>query len=453
MATPQPGAAASKKPAAKKPAVKKTVKGTSLASTVPQSYTWARAGLFYEQKATIGTWTPLEPAPGQEGGPLSLMIDGDIVISQANKEAACYCKFQKEVGFSFVGGNRAGGDDVIISVAVLKAPEINFGGQQPELAEQFPLAKAVVGVNGLQLQISLGAKVSSTGSPKRVLYTTPKEIINHVRVILTGRETLDARHPWHLLLNKDKDCLRLESIAQEKQLGLFKNCRIKTQPGKYHRCVVVEIFPGKVDQETPETQDFDFGSQKLGQTYVLEAPALFPKDEETMKAHPIMGQPAALSWEIDIVKDTQGYDAPVVGIIRNTFADTELDSFIGEENDVSLQPVFNDILGERSIGAVSTLGDEIDNFSRQARGFLEGTCKNPSQLPVKNIFGGDDCDLAENTLPDADKTIPGELKEELNDAQARALEMALGQKVSLLWGPPGKRLLPSKYRKLEDEMS
>ena len=451
MATPQPKAAAPKKPVVKK----STIKGTSLASSVPESYTWAQAGLFYERKATIGTWIPLEPAPSKEGYPVSLMIDGDIVLSQANQEATCYCKLQRESGFTFVGGSHAGRDDVTISVAVLKAPEFNFGGQQPELAKQFPLAKALtdVNVNGLQLKIPPGKKWKSTGPKGRIDYKTPKEIVDHVRVILTGRETLDVSHPWHLLLNKDKESLRLETIAQEKQLGLFKNCRIKTHPGNYHRCVVVEIFPGKVDRETSETKDFDFGSQKLGQTYVLEAPALFPKDEETMKAHPIMGQPAALSWEIDIVKDTKGYDAPVVGIIRNTFADAELDPFIGEENDVSLQPVFNDVLGARSVGAVSKLGDDIDDFSRQARGFLAGTSKNPSQLPVKNIFGGDNCDLAENTLLDADKTIPGELKEELNDAQARALEMALGQKASLLWGPPGKRLPPSKYQKLEGGMS
>ena len=107
-----------------------------------------------------------------------------------------------------------------------------------------------------------------------------------------------------------------------------------------------------------------------------------------------------------------------------------------------MRPLFNDILGSRGVGAVSSLAGEIDEFSRQARGFLAGTSKTPSQLPVKSIFGGDDCDQAENTLPDANKTLPGGLRKDLNDAQAEALEMALGNKVSLLWGPPGKELLP-----------
>ena len=345
MATPQPKPAASKKPAAKKT----TVKSTLLASTVPQSYSWAQAGLLYEQKAAIGIWTPLEPVPGKEGYPVSLVVGGEIVISQANEEATCTCKFEREFGFSFVGGSHAGKDDVTISVAVLKAPEFSFGGQQPELAKQFPLAKALVSVNGLQLKIPPGKRCISTGPRSRIPWNMPKELVQHMRVILTRREPPHVKHPSHLLLNKDKDSLRLDSILQEKQLGLSKNCSIKTHPGKYHRCVVVEIFPGKVDQETAETKDFDFGSQKLGQSYVLEAPTLFPKDEETMKNHPILGQPGTLSWEIDIVEDTQGYNAPVVGIIRNTFPDGDLDSFIGEEKDVSLRPVFSNVLGSRGV--------------------------------------------------------------------------------------------------------
>ena len=166
-----------------------------------------------------------------------------------------------------------------------------------------------------------------------------------------------------------------------------------------------------------------------------------------MKHHPIMGLPGALSWEIDTFRETQGSDAPVVGIIRDTFTDRDLDSFIGGEENLSLRPVFNDIHGTSGLGAVSTLGAQIVEYSRQARGFLAGTFKNPSLLPVKSIFGGEDCDLVEITLPDADKTIPGELKEELNDAQAQGLEMAVGKKAVLLWGPPGKELIPFKSQK------
>ena len=200
MATPQPKPVAPKKPAAEE----KTVKGTSQPRTVPQSYTWAYAGLSFEQKATIGTWTPLEQAPGQEDYPVSITVDGNIVISQANKEATCTCKLQRESGFSFVGGSYVGVDDVTISLAVLKAPEFNFGGQQPELAKQFPLAKALVSVNMLQLKIDGNRRYSTTGESSRIRADTAKQLVEHMRVILTRKETLDVKHPLHLLLNQDK---------------------------------------------------------------------------------------------------------------------------------------------------------------------------------------------------------------------------------------------------------
>ena len=191
MATSQPG------PATKKPATKTTVKGTSQASKVPLSYTWPKAGLLYEQKAAEGKWTSLEPAPGKDGYPVSLTVNGDIEIGQANEEATCTCRFRRDGGFSYVGGSHAGAgtDEVTTSVIVLKPPEFNFGGQQPELAEQFPLAKALVSVNGLQLKIPYLKKVSSTGPRSRQNYKTVKELVQHVRAILTRKETLDDKHP------------------------------------------------------------------------------------------------------------------------------------------------------------------------------------------------------------------------------------------------------------------
>ena len=151
--------------------------------------------MLYEQQAAIGTWTPLEPAPGKDGYPVSLTVNGDIEIGQATQEATCSCRFRRDFGFSFVGGTHDGKNDVTISVIILKAPEFNFGGQQPELAEQFPLAKALANVNGLQLKIPPFEKVTSTGPKSRINYKTVKEIVKHVRVILTRKETLDVKDP------------------------------------------------------------------------------------------------------------------------------------------------------------------------------------------------------------------------------------------------------------------
>ena len=124
------------------------------------------------------------------------------------------CKFEREFGFPYVGGKHAGKEDVTISIVILKAPEFSFSGQQPELAKLFPLAKALLGVNGLQFKIPSGLKPAHTGLKNMKQQQVPKEVVEHIRVILTGRETLDVKHPWRILLNKEKDSLRLESIAK-----------------------------------------------------------------------------------------------------------------------------------------------------------------------------------------------------------------------------------------------
>ena len=191
MATIQPKSDASKKPAAKDI----TVGGTSLDLTVPQSYTWAQAGLLYEQRTARGTWISLEPAPGKEGYPVSLMVDGNIAISQANQEATCTCKFERGFHFSLVDGSDAGKDYVTLYMVDFKAPEFSFGGQQPELAKQFPLATALVSVNGLQLKIPPSMKWTSTKPKRMIHYMTPKQIIEHVEEILTRKETLDIKRP------------------------------------------------------------------------------------------------------------------------------------------------------------------------------------------------------------------------------------------------------------------
>ena len=134
-----------------------------------------------------GTW--------QGKFPVSLTVDGDIAISRINEEATCICRFQREFGFSFVGGRHAGKEDVAICVVILKAPEVSFSGQQPEVAKQFPLATALDGVNGLQFKIQYNAMCTHTGSKSRKRYQVPKEMVEHVRVILTRKEILDVKHP------------------------------------------------------------------------------------------------------------------------------------------------------------------------------------------------------------------------------------------------------------------
>ena len=290
MATPQPKPIAPKKPVPKKPpAKKKTVKSTSPPWGVPQSYIWADAGLLYEPKATTGTWTPLERAPGQEDSPVSITVDGNIVISQANKETTCACRFQRESGFSYVGGRHAGLDDFTITLAVLKAPQFNFGGQQPELAKQFPLAKTLVGVNGLQLKISPDEKFTSTGSRSRIRANTPKQIVEHIRVILTRKDTLDVKYPPLLPLNKNKsagtslpELPQHEPSAAEKLADWEGRAAMARHEEKEEAATRLEAFEQDLARRR-EALEAQFNAEKRELEAALEMRKLELEDERGME--------------------------------------------------------------------------------------------------------------------------------------------------------------------------
>lgn len=85
-----------------------------------------------------------------------------------------------------------------------------------------------------------------------------------------------------------------------------------------------------------------------------------------------MGSPRTEGWELVVVKDSETTDAAMVGIIRNSMGGN-VRRFIGEDNNVTLRPIFNDILFMRSRKAVVNIRKEADELSMKARGFFEPT--------------------------------------------------------------------------------
>ena len=81
----------------------------------------------------------------------------------------------------------------------------------------------------------------------------------------------------------DHSALFAESEAQEAQLGLFKNCRIKTRAGgKLSQNVVVEVYPAKPANEDDEDALHFDQSRRVGLSYWIKAPGLFPTDDVTL---------------------------------------------------------------------------------------------------------------------------------------------------------------------------
>lgn len=162
---------------------------------------------------------------------------------------------------------------------------------------------------------------------------------------------------------------------------------IRTHPGKARRSVLVEVFPPppKKEDRASEAKNFDF-NKKLGQSYLLKAPKLFPvvidKEEDGMKQYPILGAPPASGWEITIVKNKGDSSAAFVGFIRNSFGGQSIDAFLGGEHGVSLEPIANDILGIRSRTAVSDVGTQVDEAQQQLMGFFPADVSHTCTAPT-----------------------------------------------------------------------
>ena len=85
-----------------------------------------------------------------------------------------------------------------------------------------------------------------------------------------------------------------------------------------------------------------------------------------------------------------GLEAPLVGFIQNRFKKgADIECFDGAtDGNVVLEPIFDDVLGERSREGLSEFAKALDAFAQQAAGFLE-TKKTVARLPVRPCFSKD----------------------------------------------------------------
>lgn len=258
-----------------------------------------------------------------------------------------------------------------------------------------------------------------------------KVLRGQLNELCTGHSLANPESAWAKILGTDMRALLAESEEQEKQLGLFKGCRIETSPGKGDRSVIVQVFPGELSKDRKlEAKDYDFDNKKLGQSYTIKAPGLFKADEETIRKHKIFGQAITDSWEISIIKDTKGYQAPVVGIIRNSIDD--ISGFLGEEKDVSLEPIFHDVLGERGRSTIHSFEDAVNEYEAQVKGYFAHP-RYPPQIPAFQLFGMEKCNHEDNKLIEPLQiALPEALKTKLNESQLAAVEQLLSHKVSII---------------------
>ncbi|KAM0803554.1 P-loop containing nucleoside triphosphate hydrolase protein [Usnea florida] len=137
---------------------------------------------------------------------------------------------------------------------------------------------------------------------------------------------------------------------------------------------------------------------------------------------------------MNVVKNKMGHEAPIVGVISNSFDD--ISSFVGlEEDNVALEPIFNDVLGDRARSTVRNVKTAVDDFEAELNQFFSNP-KYPPKIPAVQLFGMEECNQEVNKLANQIE-LPQSLKDVLNASQFRAVQTILNRKISVTWGAPG----------------
>lgn len=209
----------------------------------------------------------------------AIVFDSGVSITQKSKQGRCMLELgPQEYADPQVVPGKTAADFITITIRCTGPHKRRLEGDEAE-AKKLPLAQLCgesLGFEYIRLSV-LGQKLTAKGKARNVA-----GIIGHLKTLLTGHITLDVEGRWNPILTTDRRGLWLESEAQKAQLAVFKDCVIKTRPGRANKTVIVEVYPvrpNRDDQEQAVPLDDD---KNLGLSYWIENSELFPVDDETL---------------------------------------------------------------------------------------------------------------------------------------------------------------------------
>ena len=176
------------------------------------------------------------------------------------------------------------------------------------------------------------------------------------------------------------------------------------------------------------------GTSNFGNRYIIKDCKTFPEKDAANHKYP--GQEFK-RWEFTVVDHLPGFEAPIVGILQNRFKG-DIAAFSGKrEGGVTIEPIFDDILGERSREGLSDFGKDLNAMSAEALGYL-APAMTTAKLPLRAMFlKGMRYIAKDNEVADSPGQAPAAAPTlwRGNDSQTEALVKAFKYKVSLVWGP------------------
>lgn len=403
-------------------------KATAISSPV---LTQSKKAFLTYQTVDIEQWTTLdEPEENTRFSVRKAIFSGGVQLSQWNEKQHGICEVVFKVTSAKVIWNGVAFD---IECRGVKVTSCTYGSNTGikeagiAIAKHFPLSTLCRTMTAFRLTCS------KTNVNKDLKFPSQIEgVRSNIETILTQPPFPTVENDEILFVNKVFNTLLEESVAQQKLLCMKEGCRIKASLHPRQKQIVVEVWP-RIDYDKAE---LDIGNHAFAQRYIVKSKALFSKS--TSPFHPIFGS-ASEDWEINVVpKDlVANSDASIIGIIQNSFAsaaDYIFQLASDTEEDVILEPIFEDTLGERARASVKELREDFVTQQDETIAALEG--KIPLELPTRMMFLKDiKYDVEQNTLPKVDPGSYSKFVNRLYPAQQAAIEMALKHKVSTIFGP------------------
>ena len=311
--------------------------------------------------------------------------------------------------------------DFILSILCTDVPDCIYSATAPGVSSKslidFPLAQLAKSFVAIRLRLPM-----AEFKPK----LKPAEIRRVLMDFTTGRNLTGSLESTYI--QRMMEGQLAETIAQQEIVKSQEGCRINGV--RVGMKLYVEIWP----KFLAEKNEVDVDKKSLTQRYnIKNSKTRFPED--ITKSFPIWNNPENKGWSITLIGKDPRFEAPLVGIVNNHFAGpASMMQRCGQEDGIQLEPEFVDILGERSRASLKDFEKTLNEEQAALLGFL--TKGNKSKLALRELFLPG-VPFVENNknLISTDVPVSQGLSQKLNESQVQAIEMAITNKVSVVWGP------------------
>ena len=391
---------------------------SSTAASGTNKINCGRANLFYQTEEEE-TWTRLAYTDNKDLNISTVEFRQTISFQQRYKGAG-FCSLTIEPGqysdpkISAVE-NDEGDDEIRLSLRVTNLSTPTLSSTVKSLAD-FPLSDLVSRFSTLEFRLPVDEI-----TPK----LRPDILRERLVTLTTGRVSTTPGTDEFQYLQTICQGQLLEEAAQADLLKTQDGCRIKTYVSG--RKVFVKVWPNTL----PGKPEVDLDKRNLSMRYLIKDSTIFlEKDISEYK----VWHGETLGWILTVhgARD----DAPIVGVIENHFSPATIKLFANrDEEDVKLEPIFDDIGGSRGRAALKDVENDFNTRAAEMRGHLKQGSK-LSKLNLRAIFlPGCEFSDGDNELARYVMSVPNEWRPRLNDSQCRAIEMVTSKRVSIIHGP------------------